>query len=114
MVERGKRSVRVVGTRNLIDDERQQLEQSVARLFAVQAAIDRRAPARHRLGDLLRPAEAEFGQAIERVALALGRVERKLLLLGEESRLAFEQPDVMALDHTQLRHKMRGEGATTG
>ena len=59
-VEGRKRAVRIFAARELVDDDRHQIGEIGARLFAAQRPISARTPAAHGVGNLERLAEAHM------------------------------------------------------
>ena len=108
-IEGGEGSVRIFGTRELLDDQRQELDDIVARLLAAQRPVFPRPPAAHRGRDLLRLPKTQDRQPIERIALDVGADEREVLLLGKEGRRALEQPYIVLLNLVQMDQQGVGE-----
>src|SRR6185437_1483284 len=95
----------------LVDDDRQQLDQDGASLFAAQRPVGARPPKLHGGGDFARLPKFKFRQAVERLAAgsAGGKIERQVLLLREQTRRAFEQCDIVFLDRAQMRKQSAGK-----
>src|SRR5208282_3853206 len=109
LIEGGESRIRVFGARELIDDDGDKLDEVRSRLLAPQGAVGGRVPAVHGGGNLARLPKTQFRQPIERLALALRRRERQVLLLGEQGRRTLEQPDIVRLDLAQMRQQHIGE-----
>ena len=91
-VERGKGGIRIFRSRELIDDDRNKLDEDSPHLLAAQRAIGALLPALHGGSDLARLTKAQFRQPVQRLApgLAVNKSERQILLLRQEARRAFK------------------------
>ena len=78
--------------RELVDDNRYELNENCPHLLAAQRAISALLPALHGGSDLARLTKAQFRQPVQRLApgLAVNKNERQILLLRQEARRAFK------------------------
>ena len=75
------------------------------RLLAAQGAISRRVPAPHSGATACGLPKANLDQPIKRLTLVLSSERMRVLLLREQGRRAFEQPDIVLLDLAQMRQQ---------
>ena len=112
MIEQHQRGVRIVGARQLLEQDRQQRLEMAARHLASQRAMAAGKPMPDDGRGFQRRAEAELGQPVQRlVVVGVGR-KRQRRLVGA-GRL-FEQARIVALHLVEMVEQHLGEGVAIG
>ncbi len=109
-VERSEGRIRIFGSRELIDDGRDEFDQVAPRLLAAQRAVSARAPSAHRSGNFggwRKPISASRSSVS---ASSSAPSNDKFCCSRQIFRRALEQAHIMGFDLAQMREQNRGKG----